>query len=68
MKYKVNSEIGPLRFVITHTPGIEHEYVTPKNLVENNPDDYLLFDDIIQIQKAREIREIARNRERSRVF
>jgi len=54
MKYKVNSEIGPLRFVITHTPGIEHEYVTPKNLIENNPDDYLLFDDIIQVQKARE--------------
>ena len=38
MRYKVNSEIGPLRFVITHRPGIEHEYVTPKNLVEKIED------------------------------
>ena len=53
MKYKVNSEIGPLRFVITHSPGLEHEYVTPKNLIESNPIDYLLFDDIIQVQKAK---------------
>ena len=60
MQYKVQSEIGPLRFVITHKPGIEHEYVTPKNLIEkiednnaliDNPD-YLLFDDIIQVDKA----------------
>ena len=54
MRYRVKSEIGPLRFVITHKPGIEHKYVTPRNLIEkieknntliNNPD-YLLFDDI----------------------
>ena len=60
MQYKIKSEIGPLRFVITHRPGIEHEYVTPKNLIEkiennnsliDNPD-YLLFDDIIQTKKA----------------
>ena len=60
MQYKVQSEIGPLRFVITHKPGIEHSYVTPKNLIEkiednnaliDNPD-YLLFDDIIQVDKA----------------
>ena len=53
MQYKVNSEIQPLRFVITHKPGIEHEYVTPENLIEkiekdnkliDNPN-YLLFDD-----------------------
>ena len=60
MRYKVNSEIQPLRFVITHKPGPEHEYVTPANLIEkveednkliDNPD-YLLFDDIIQVDKA----------------
>jgi len=62
MQYKVQSEIGPLRFVITHKPGVEHNYVTPKNLIEkiqdnnsliDNPD-YLLFDDIIQVDKAQE--------------
>ena len=60
MQYKVNSEIRPLRFVITHSPGLEHDYVTPENLIEKieyknslieNPD-YLLFDDIIQVKKA----------------
>ena len=62
MQYKVQSEIGPLRLVITHKPGVEHSYVTPKNLIEkiqdnnaliDNPD-YLLFDDIIQVNKAQE--------------
>ena len=62
MQYKVHSEIGPLRYVITHKPGVEHSYVTPKNLIEkiqsnnsllDNPD-YLLFDDIIQVDKAEE--------------
>ena len=62
MQYKVNSEIQPLRFVITHKPGIEHEYVTPENLIEkiekdnkliDNPN-YLLFDDIIQVDKAQQ--------------
>ena len=62
MNYKVQSEIGPLRLVITHRPGVEHNYVTPKNLIEkiqkngelvDNPE-YLLFDDIIQVEKAQE--------------
>ena len=34
MQYKIQSEINPLRFVITHKPGLEHNYVTPKNLIE----------------------------------
>ena len=42
--------------MITHRPGIEHEYLTPKNLIESNPD-YLLFDDIIQVKKAQEEHE-----------
>jgi len=62
MQYKVQSEIGPLRLVITHKPGIEHQYVTPNNLIEkiqdkntliDNPN-YLLFDDIIQVDKAQQ--------------
>ena len=40
-----------LRFVITHSPGIEHDYVVSIN--ENN-DNYLLFDDLIQTDKARD--------------
>tara|TARA_Y100000994_G_scaffold101887_1_gene83891 strand:+ start:148 stop:1383 length:1236 start_codon:yes stop_codon:yes gene_type:complete len=53
MQYKVNSEIEPLRLVITHSPGLEHEYVTPENLIEGKAN-YLLFDDIIQIEKAKD--------------
>ena len=60
MDLKIRSEINPLRLVITHKPGNEHEYITPKNLIEkvqkdsqikDNPD-YLLFDDIIYVPKA----------------
>ena len=60
MNLNIRSEINPLRLVITHRPGNEHEYVTPANLVEkiekenmikDNPN-YLLFDDIIYVPKA----------------
>ena len=52
----VQSEIAPIRQVLIHTPGQEHNYTLPKNTTEwvadesgqliQNPD-YLLFDDII---------------------
>ena len=52
----VRSEIAPIRQVLIHTPGSEHNYTLPKNTTEwvadesgqliHNPD-YLLFDDII---------------------
>ena len=52
----VRSEIAPIRKVLIHTPGSEHNYTLPKNTTEwvadesgkliHNPD-YLLFDDII---------------------
>ena len=60
MDVKIHSEISPLRCVITHQPGQEHEYITPSNLIETiewgnktkeNPG-YLLFDDIIYVQNA----------------
>ena len=44
MEYKVNSEIGPLRLVLTHKPGIEHQYVTPKNLIEKIEHNDFLID------------------------
>ena len=56
MDLNIKSEINPLRLVITHKPGIEHEYISPANLeekiqiknkLEDNPD-YLLFDDLIE--------------------
>ena len=34
MDLNIKSEINDLRCVITHKPGIEHQYVTPKNLIE----------------------------------
>tara|TARA_Y100000590_G_scaffold447914_1_gene583850 strand:+ start:1203 stop:2462 length:1260 start_codon:yes stop_codon:yes gene_type:complete len=60
MNYKILSEINPLRCVITHKPGIEHKYVTPRNLkekiytsegIKDNPD-FLLFDDLIYVEEA----------------
>ncbi|MBI65442.1 MAG: hypothetical protein CMG64_04035 [Candidatus Marinimicrobia bacterium] len=60
MNNKIYSEVNPLRLVITHKPGIEHSYITPDNIKEkieingklkDNPN-FLLFDDIIQLNKA----------------
>ena len=60
MKFNIKSEINPLKLVLTHSPGAEHNFILPKNLIEkintkdgliNNPD-YLLFDDLIQTDKA----------------
>ena len=68
MKHNIRSEINPLRLVITHRPGEEHELVTPLNLVEHihsgkdlitNPD-YLLFDDIIYVLSLIHISETTR--------
>ena len=56
----IRSEINPIRLVITHKPGCEHQYITPLNLKEEiisksgpitNPN-YLLFDDLIYVDKA----------------
>ena len=53
MDLNIKSEINPLRLVLTHKPGIEHEYITPDNLIEDDPN-YLLFDDLIYLKKAAE--------------
>ncbi len=61
MSIGIKSEINPIRLVITHSPGIEHEFVTPANLEPSiktcgksidNPD-YLLFDDLIYVPEAK---------------
>ena len=60
MQTCIKSEINPLRLIITHKPGQEHQYMTPSNLKEEistdkgvkpNPN-YLLFDDLIYLEKA----------------
>jgi len=62
MQSSIRSEINPIRLVITHKPGDEHNFITPNNLKEEinnksgtipNPD-YLLFDDLIYVTKAKE--------------
>lgn len=44
---RVDSEVGKLRKVIVHRPGLEHRRLTPANA------DELLFDDVIWVQKAK---------------
>jgi arginine deiminase len=44
----VESEVGTLRKVIVHRPGIEHTRLTPSNAAE------LLFDDVIWVKRAKE--------------
>ena len=44
----VESEVGTLRKVIVHRPGLEHTRLTPTNAEE------LLFDDVIWVDRAKE--------------
>jgi len=47
MSLSVDSEVGRLRKVIVHRPGLEHQRLTPANAEE------LLFDDVIWVRKAK---------------
>src|SRR4029453_10412191 len=46
--FSVDSEVGRLRQVIVHRPGLELTRLTPSNV------DSLLFDDVMWAQRARE--------------
>ena len=46
--FHVDSEVGPLRRVLLHRPGLEHERLTPTNCHE------LLFDDVLWVKRARQ--------------
>ena len=48
VSYSVESEVGTLRKVIVHRPGLEHTRLTPTNAEE------LLFDDVIWVKRAKE--------------
>jgi arginine deiminase len=45
---RVDSEVGTLRKVMVHRPGLEHTRLTPANAEE------LLFDDVIWVKRAKE--------------
>jgi arginine deiminase len=46
--YRVDSEVGPLRQVLLHRPGLELKRLTPGNK------DALLFDDVLWVHRAQE--------------
>ena len=48
VSFGVESEVGTLRKVIVHRPGLEHTRLTPTNAEE------LLFDDVIWVKRAKE--------------
>ncbi len=48
MAFHVDSEVGQLRQVVVHRPGLELSRLTPSNVEE------LLFDDVLWAQRARE--------------
>ena len=48
MAFHVDSEVGTLRKVLVHRPGLEHTRLTPTNAEE------LLFDDVIWVKRAKE--------------
>ena len=48
MTFNVQSEVGQLRQVIVHRPGLELSRLTPRNIGE------LLFDDVLWAKKAKE--------------
>jgi len=48
VSFSVESEVGTLRKVIVHRPGLEHTRLTPGNAQE------LLFDDVIWVKRAKE--------------
>jgi arginine deiminase len=47
MSFGVHSEVGKLRKVMVHRPGLEHLRLTPSNAAE------LLFDDVLWVSKAK---------------
>jgi arginine deiminase len=47
MTFGVHSEVGRLRKVMVHRPGLEHSRLTPSNAEE------LLFDDVLWVERAK---------------
>lgn len=47
MPFGVHSEVGRLRRVMVHRPGLEHTRLTPSNAAD------LLFDDVLWVSRAK---------------
>ena len=52
MPFGVHSEVGKLRKVMVHRPGLEHSRLTPSNAAD------LLFDDVIWVKRAKEEHDV----------
>ena len=52
MPFGVHSEVGKLRKVMVHRPGLEHTRLTPSNAAD------LLFDDVIWVKRAKEEHDV----------
>jgi hypothetical protein len=52
MALGVHSEVGKLRKVLIHRPGLEHTRLTPSNAEE------LLFDDVLWVKKAKDEHDV----------
>ena len=69
MKPQIFSEIGPIEKVLVYSPGDEHNFVLPNDiqpyLSKNNKiiknENFLLFDDIIDLKLAKKQHEIFRD-------
>ena len=55
MPFGVHSEVGRLRRVMVHRPGLEHTRLTPSNAEE------LLFDDVLWVSRAKAEHDMFRN-------
>src|SRR5215472_7198479 len=60
MPFGVHSEIGKLRKVMVHRPGLEHSRLTPSNAEE------LLFDDVLWVARAKAEHDMFREAMRER--
>src|SRR5215472_12569784 len=60
MALGVHSEVGQLRRVMVHRPGLEHSRLTPSNAAE------LLFDDVLWVARAKAEHDMFREAMRDR--
>ncbi len=49
----VTSEVGRLRHVVVQPPGVAHERMLPRHIEPSSPD-YVLFDDLVHVPRARQ--------------
>ena len=60
MKKNLVNEFDLLDSVIVNSPSEEHNHMTPQNLNPEDTENYLLFDDILYLPKAKKEHKILR--------